>query len=289
MCHFLVDDFVFLQGNPSANDMQKRFDCRVRCLLGAVNRLFIMRLVQPIRKGCTGVGPRSSDAFDLSRNDLVKYTDGHWYAFTTGFREMAQFNIGMSGSYLRAGIGFNISKRSAGPDVGQNVANSFNRFKDVVLKNAQAFKSLAFKLSTYTNSFRVEYGYLPLLPPDVNFIRFIKDVIPDPDNNKFTHPGYGDSEWFFVGAILLPNNYTWECTQNGSQIASRSPKKEADTSPGGIREGIRTNGGFISAGPEGSEDVVNLLDIIERVFTELFPYLGNSLVPSVTTSHMANS
>lgn len=39
MCHFSVDDFVFLQGNPPASDVQKRFDRRVRFLSVASSRL----------------------------------------------------------------------------------------------------------------------------------------------------------------------------------------------------------------------------------------------------------
>jgi len=255
---------------------KRHFDYRVRCLLGAINQLPIMRLVQPLRKGITGTNPKSYDAFDLREEELVKYTDdGHWYVFTTGFREMAQFNIGMYGGYLRVGIGFNIGrKRHASPNVGQNVANSFNRFKDFVLNNTRMFESTAFKLSTYPDSFRVEYGDLRLLPPEVNFIR---DVLPDPSTYMFVHPKYGSSDWFFVGAILLPNNYTWECIQNCSQFLSRNSGNEEGVSP----EGVQTNGGFNSVGLEERRNGIDLLDIVERVFTELFPCLGNSLVPPV--------
>jgi len=286
MCYFSVDDFVFLQGGPPKSDVQNRFDSRVMCLLDAVNRLPMMRLVQPLRKGCTGENPGSPDAFNLRRADLVKYYVEdknndccyHWYVFTTGFREMAQFNIGMCGDYLRVGIGFNISRNNAGPDVGQNVTNSFNQFKQLVLNDAQAFRSTISKLLTYLSnccpgsSIGVEYRNLPLLLPDVNFIR---DVTPDPTTNEFTHPSYRNSGWFFVGAILPPNNYTWGCAQTCSQASPANLGEEGDTSPGESGQA----GNLTSADLEGNKDAVDLIEIIERVFTELFPYFGNSLVP----------
>lgn len=272
MCYFSVDDFVFLKREPPASDVEKHFDQRVRCLLDAVNQLPIMRLLQPLRKGITDVKPQSYDAFALTVSS-VKYTDyGHWYVFTTGFREMAQFNIGMYGDYLRVGIGFNIGRNNAGPNVGQNVANSFNRFKNFVQNNPRIFQSLAAQLSHHAVSFGIEYGDLPLLVPDVNFI---KDITPDPSNNKFDHsnPQYGSAQWFFVGAILLPNDYTWRCTQNCSQVSSRNSRSEEGASP----EGVQVNGGSNSDGIEERKNDIDLLDIVERVLTGLFTCLGNSL------------
>ncbi|MCG0276640.1 MAG: hypothetical protein L5655_10910 [Thermosediminibacteraceae bacterium] len=223
-----------------------------------------MRLVQPLRKGCTGVNPKSLDAFDLSANNLVKYTDyGHWYVFTTGFREMAQFNIGMYGNYLRVGIGFDISRtvKHASPNVGHNVANSFNKFKEFVLNNKSSFISAVYKIltqvSTYCpgSSFGVEYGASLLSTnkyPITDLIDFIQQIAPKQIHNNyvFTHPNNGNSDWFFVGALLKPNDYIWPCSQNCSQATS---------------------------GLGGSQIAINLLDIVKLVFTELFPYLGNSL------------
>lgn len=278
MCYISVDDFMFLKGNPQENAMRQRFDCRVRCLLGAVNQLPIMQLVQPIRKGRTGINPKKNEAFNLNNEDLVKYEVGHWFVFTSGFRESAQYNIGMYGDYLRVGMGFNIDRTRghASNDVGYKVANSFNKFRHLVVNNPSYFISSVSRILNHLSSncpgssFGIEY----ILGPQMqvtnfnsigNLISFIDNIVPDAPNNVFTHP-IGNSKWFFIGAILSPGNYTWKCTRNCLQGSSEY-----------FREDGRVSQDKSSQTWSQVEEEVDLLNIIERVFEELFASLGNSL------------
>lgn len=92
------NDFTNLAGTKDGAATHVRFARIVNGMREFLNELPCIAMVQPIR------GARPNQRTFDERND--HYHPQHWYTYHRGGRSEAQFNVGMFGTHLRMGIGF---------------------------------------------------------------------------------------------------------------------------------------------------------------------------------------
>jgi hypothetical protein len=125
-------EFTELAGS-AGRDVQARFAPRVVDLVKRVNALASSVEIAGIRE------PGKRRLFREGRGD-VHAGRAHWYVFNMGGRWEPQFNIGMyagheTGSWLRVGMGFDLTEEGADPDRADLVRAArghFRRFQDIL-------------------------------------------------------------------------------------------------------------------------------------------------------------
>jgi hypothetical protein len=140
--------------------------------------------------------PFSSDV------DYIHGDEAHWYVYSWGSRWRPQFNLGMFGSedpaesYLRIGIGFNLTLRGHDPDreVGREMAREFYRQFTGVLRPERHVAGALTRWLEETPGFFEQSGVSsPASARPSDFTEWLASSDP------------ADQEWVFFGRRLCPS------------------------------------------------------------------------------------
>jgi hypothetical protein len=172
------EEFRLLE-KANKENVKSRFSVFYIELREFLNSLPCLQNIQQIREKWV-YGVRQNLAF---AGDLIPEYE-HWYAYNTGGRNEAQFNIGMFPDYLRIGLGFEFTKKKGGDP--ERVHSAYDSFL-VVIQQEDTFKNFVQK-----NYLEIEW-----VPKDETILKYerTEDVV-----NWLLHPPPAD--WIFIGRLL---------------------------------------------------------------------------------------
>jgi hypothetical protein len=162
----------------------QHFNPFIRRLHAYLNQLPCLRDLQQARRQWNGKG---KDAF----GENFSAAPDHWYTYNHGGRTEAQFNVGLTPSYLRVGLGFEFTQKEHGHP--EKVTTAYTCFKKVIEDNRSKFERFV-----TDNELEIEWttlqeemmsgGQAQFVPTD-NVVAWLLSLP--------TMPG-----WLFIGRLL---------------------------------------------------------------------------------------
>jgi hypothetical protein len=172
--------FKELEG-ATEEQVEKRAESFVSELHSFLNRDSCLRDIQRIRREWVPAAKKQSAFQDFATESE------HWYTYNIGGRNEAQFNIGLFPTYLRVGLGFELTKQGYGQP--QRVQSIYKSFCQVVNKYRPGFEKF----------FRDDKLQVEWRPAGKQKLEYVgsEDAV-----DWLTGPQGASADWILVGRLL---------------------------------------------------------------------------------------